>query len=101
MSSDWKESARKRHIERHTALPEIRPPGGSRKNTRKWCKGVKGREHKSVCRSYAEIQNSVERGEWSREWRVLVCTNCGKHLDNYWPMPRFKLKTLKPDWVTF
>lgn len=39
--SEWKESGIKRRDERHTAV-EVRAPGGSKKNMRKWCRGKVG-----------------------------------------------------------
>ena len=47
--SDWKESSLKRRDARQTKVPVIRPPGGSKKDTKKWCRGVVGREHELVC----------------------------------------------------
>jgi hypothetical protein len=74
--SDWRERANRRRDERHTAIPDDAPrPKPGSKNTKKWCKGKVGREHKPECRD-GHIQG----------WKNLVCTECGKHLDYYWPI---------------
>lgn len=87
--SDYKESGIRRRDERHTATPDIRPPGGSKKNTKKWCRGVVGREHQPECRDDNRI----------KDWKVLTCSACGKHLDYYYPSPWFRSKKPKPEWV--
>jgi hypothetical protein len=71
----------------------------SSKNTRRWCKGVVGREHKPEC---------VPHGEQSRgyDWRNWQCTACGKVLAHYWPLRltgtdgSVTEPEPKPDWVT-
>ena len=95
MVSDWKERSIKRRDARHTKEPEIRPPGGSnKKNTKRWCKGKVGREHKPECRNYSNDVGNLFKG-----WRILVCTDCGKHLDYYFPSSLWRTPA-KPDWVT-
>ena len=94
--SDWKESSLKRRDARQTKVPVIRPPGGSKKDTKKWCRGVVGREHELVCKEHNQLKS----------WRVLGCVKCGKQLDYWFPSPPWakdwwgKGKP-PPEWVTF
>jgi hypothetical protein len=93
MVSSWHERAIKRKDARHTALPVIRPPGGSRRNTKRWCRGKVGIEHKPECQTDKGICRH----------KILVCTECGKHLDWWFPPIGSGLDFLsrpKPDWVT-
>lgn len=101
--SDWKERSIKRRDERQTKVPNIRPPSGSSKNTKKWCRGKVGVPHKPKCVSYHEWENRGEPQGWSKDWKVLVCEACGKELDTWWPYPtewKFTRSRSKPDWVT-
>ncbi len=101
--SDYKESSRKRRDERQTKVPNIRPPSGSSKNTRKWCRGKVGVPHKPKCVRYDEYENQHGESRWTKGWKVLVCESCGKELDHWWPYPKgLNLLTIraKPDWVT-
>lgn len=94
MVSDWKERSIKRRDARNTKEPETRAPGGAnKKNTKRWCKGKVGREHKPECRVYSHAPRGL-----SINWRVLVCAGCGKHMDFYFPCPWNK--QTRPDWVT-
>lgn len=94
--SDWKERARKRREERQTKVPEpIRPPGGSKRNTKRWCRGVVGREHKLECRPYTPGDTGIFKG-----WRILACVVCGKQVDHYYASALGRRNNPKPDWVT-
>lgn len=95
--SDWRERANKRRDERQTKVPNIRAPNGSRKDTKRWCRGVVGREHKPVCVSYNELKHSD--ASYPKEWRVLVCETCRREMDYYWPSPFHLEPVQKPDWV--
>lgn len=86
--SDYRQSANKRRDTRHTKL-EIRAPSGSKKDTKRWCKGHVGREHKLIC-----VTDS-----FFKDRHILRCETCGKKLDFWWPHPWNKKP--KPDWVTF
>jgi hypothetical protein len=107
--SDWKEESNKRRDIRHTKDSDEHRKESSvkKKNTKKWCKGKAGREHKSVCMTYAEAKLSAEErnlkrpgvgyiGKSMSRYRFLVCTSCGKELAIYYG---FKSED-KPDWVT-
>ena len=51
---------------------EVEKPVAGKKNTRKWCKGKVGREHKL----------EWEKSSWGfSSTYVHICTVCGKHLD--------------------
>ena len=95
---DWNESDIRRRDERQTILPDIRTPGRSAKDTRKWCRGKVGVEHKPVCVAYGELKSTTATTPISREWRTLVCTECNKHLDHWCPWPWTRNKK-KPGWV--
>jgi hypothetical protein len=86
--SEYRERANKRRDERHT-IGDIRAPASTKKDTKKWCRGKVGRKHKPECRD-GQLQG----------WKNLVCTECGKHLDYYWPMRwRPIMDQPKPAWV--
>jgi hypothetical protein len=88
--SDWKERATKRRDARHTAIPDIRKPGGSGRNTKRWCKGKIGIEHKPECREHNGIAKR----------KVLACSVCGKHLDYWFPYwDGLDGRRAKPSWV--
>jgi hypothetical protein len=95
--SDWRESANKRRNARQARLP-IRPPSVSRRDTKKWCRGKVGVEHKSYCVSYNDLKNT--RATYADEWKVLICTACGKQLAHWWPSVFRPTKEQAPDWVT-
>lgn len=89
MVSDYRLRGIKRRDARHTKA-EVRPQGGSKKDTKKWCRGVVGREHKLECKDHHTLKG----------WKNLECTACGKVLD-YWTGDRWARfwNSPKPDWV--
>lgn len=93
--SEWQESSNRRRNARQTKVPDIRRPSGSKKDTKKWCRGKVGTEHKPVATTY----NELKRTTYGTGWQVLVCSACGKELDNYWPSPWFKSDKPKPAWA--
>jgi hypothetical protein len=97
--SDWKESATRRRDARQTKAPDIRAPSASKKNTKKWCRGKVGAEHKPVCVSYNEWENRRTWAKWSKDWKVLICSECGKQLDYWWPNTIISEKKPCPDWA--
>ena len=71
--SSWHASGVIARDARATKTPEPSPtPHKSRKDTKRWCKGIVGREHK------AEWQEN-RRYPWG--WYAFVCTACRKELD--------------------
>jgi hypothetical protein len=72
-SDSWKASGLKRRDFRHTHDgPEVtRHVGKRRKSTKRWCRGVKGREHQPV----------VEQRRW---YDLTLCSVCHKHLSYSW-----------------
>lgn len=107
--SDWKESSNKRREVRHTKDSDEHRKESSikRKNTKRWCKGKVGKEHTTVCMTYAEAKLPKEERNVTRSgvgkaskyferYRFLVCTNCGKELEVYYGLKSHQ----KPDWVT-
>lgn len=95
MGSDYRESSIKRRDVRHTAVPEIRPPSASKRNTKRWCRGKPGVEHKPVCVGYNEHKGV----KFAPDWRLLLCEACGKTLARWWPSPWFKGEREPPAWV--
>jgi hypothetical protein len=93
--SSWRGRAVHRRDERQTALPDIRPPSASKKDTKKWCRGKVGTPHKLVCKPFGELKNQ----SWSRdsEWKVLVCRDCDKVLEHWFPTPWRPRK--EPKWA--
>lgn len=100
MTSSYRESCVQRHNERHTKGPiKPKPRVGNSKNTKKWCRGVRGRLHKPKCVPYQDMKNA---GWAPGAWKVLVCTECGKELDYFMPNdwcknPKYYLE--QPAWV--
>lgn len=93
--SDWKQGAARRRDTRQAKDPEPRPLGGSKRDTKRWCRGKVGVEHTSECRVYVETKGHVGRmGSALKRWRVLVCTTCGKELATWFGHGD------KPAWVT-
>jgi hypothetical protein len=93
--SDWRERANKRRDELQTKLPALRPPGGSAKDTKRWCRGKVGREHKPVCVDYNTLKNAT----FYDKWKTLVCETCSKRLDHYFPSPFQEQPSPPPAWV--
>ena len=71
----------------------------NKKDTRRWCKGVVGREHVKEWKSFADIPHAdrIVNGEHVfNDWFELVCTVCGKEFDccyfTEWRRKRFTCK---------
>ena len=80
MSSDWRDRANKRRDERHTKIDDTSKPKKSSKDTKRWCKGVEGREHDLTCFQKTDTLKTF----------VLYCRNCGKEEDVWWESRRNK-----------
>lgn len=85
---DWQERANKRRDERHTKSPDdgTKPSASSRKDTKRWCGGKAGREHRPVGGLYRNTSGCYE----------LVCADCGRRLDWWFKMGQ---TTEPPEWV--
>jgi hypothetical protein len=93
---DWQERANKRREERATKAPDGPARSKRKKDTKRWCKGVEGREHTPVCQD-----GMTARGRnYLADWRYLICTTCGKELDIWYGKDSFIRDKPKPDWVT-
>lgn len=96
--------AAKRRDERNVRKPDEvgRRPAG-KKDTKKWCRGKVGVEHKPVCRDYSEakltrfVAHDGHEMKLHKGWKLLVCTGCGKELERYYPWGADKKKP--PEWV--
>lgn len=86
-----------RHIERQAPAPDPDPVRTRRrKNTRKWCKGIEGREHTPEiveakwttreCRDYPQhVAWWLKKGSTDTWWcqHQRACSQCGKILDYF------------------
>lgn len=86
--TSWKaEGLRRRYREDLIPRPEHR--GSRKKNTKKWCKGVVGREH--IFKMVAPVRFK----SWSPDrYAVDKCQRCGKEINFRWnpALP-------KPSWM--
>lgn len=98
--SEWKQGAAKRRDERNSRGPVRQKPGPAKKDTKRWCRGKVGVEHKTECRVYRDVKNAYagKGGDFLKGWRVLVCTECGKELATHYPFGAAKKDP--PAWVT-
>ena len=100
----WKQEAAQRRDARNAKAPEPDPlkPKPAKKDTRRWCRGKEGVEHKTECRDYDAVKGDLIVGTTviggRKGWKILVCTVCGKELKRYYPFG--KEKKNPPDWVT-
>jgi hypothetical protein len=64
------------------ASDEYTKPAGKKKDTRKWCKGKKGREH-----SMEWVLDASRLGGLGEQlnWYVYKCAKCGKQTDFCYP----------------
>lgn len=77
-----------------------------KKNRKRWCAGHVGREHKTAAVDYATVKrhDKPRVDGMYKKWKLLVCTECGKELDRYfpwhdhWDMPA-NLRMRVPAWV--
>lgn len=98
--SDWKQGAAKRRDERNVRSPDRQRPPPSKKDTRRWCRGKVGVEHKTVCKDYREVKGlGTAIPGFAKDWRLLVCTECGKELATHYAFGASKKDP--PAWVTF
>jgi hypothetical protein len=89
--SEWKVGAAERRDERAARVEPRERKKAAKKDTRTWCKGVEGREHKHAVSTYAEAKGA----HWGADWLVLYCTECGRELQSY--CPRWDKE--KPAWA--
>lgn len=97
--NDWKESSIKRRDARHTKSSDeptksLKP--SKKKDSKKWCKGKEGKGHQTKCISYNEAKHLSH--VWSQNWRILICTSCGKELETWRDQTKADRQN-KPDWV--
>lgn len=86
----WKEDSNNRRDIRNIKISDEQTKVPNNRNTKKWCKGKIGHEHKLECKKYNDIKKP---GNHRTSWRILFCSNCGKEIDIYYGTKR------KPDWV--
>lgn len=93
MTSDTRELVNRAKDERRSKDSPESGKHRSKKNTRRWCRGVVGREHTPECRDHAYSRPP------DSPWKILACTTCGKVLDHYFMSKLFRIERPKPDWV--
>lgn len=77
----WRYGGIKRRDFRHTNDgPEVPRHKGTKKSTKKWCKGKKGVEHIPI----RKIKYYTIRGERKEAYRFTECEKCGKRLGYEW-----------------
>lgn len=98
-----KDSADRRD-ERHDRSSTEVPKASSRKDKKRWCRGRIGVQHRPVCRRYQEVKNV--QAEYTKNWRLLVCSVCGRELDHWYPISFSRVglgsrpPPPPPSWVT-
>ncbi len=93
--STWREGAAARKDARHTTPDDAPKTRGvpNKRNTKRWCKGKVGVEHKPAVKTYRELKNwqGIGDGQWGSNifqgWLVRYCTECGKEIDHFYPQP--------------
>ncbi len=77
------------------------PKHRNSRKTRRWCKGKVGVEHKPKCVDYQAVKRWAGAHVALKDWKLLICTVCGKELDTWSPAPTNWGFTWdkKPDWV--
>ncbi len=110
--SERKQGAAKRRDARATKTDAPARPVAAKKNTKRWCKGKVGREHKLECMKAPTLMLGDPPRDMHEHDRVLACTVCGKQLASYFAPRAWRILTKggvmkpwpfepKPDWVTF
>lgn len=103
MTGEWdKKSADRRDTRNDKSTPEVGKSKPGKKNTKKWCRGKEGVEHKLKCVDYNSVKSTyvgLNTG-LAKGWKLLICETCGKELERYFPMSFLgrKPKT-PPEWV--
>jgi hypothetical protein len=95
--SDWNERAlARRNARQAPAVSEVTPVR-STKNTRKFCRGKVGVEHKLVVSDRGSIGKGIQVQDFDKKWLVRYCSACGKETDWWYPMGI--LRREPPAWV--
>lgn len=81
MSYAKRTAAKRRDARNLRDAAERQRARSQRKNRKRWCKGIEGREHKGVCVNYMQHKRSMI----GKEWFLLVCSECKKELEGYYP----------------
>lgn len=72
----------------------------NRRNTRRWCKGKVGAEHKSVVGTWRALKHTGGRdfhGTLFHGGLIRYCSECGKEIETFLPMRGSSRPT--PDWA--
>jgi hypothetical protein len=101
---NWQESSNARRESRQSKpVAEVPRPAPAKKDTKRWCGGKVGREHKPECFDYGQLKSPERVGLTGvtglyKGWKVLACTVCGKELKHHMPFGRER-RTNPPEWA--
>jgi hypothetical protein len=87
--SSWREGSAARRVERQAPAAKDVPKTRGTRDTKRWCRGRLGVEHRAVVKTRSELGKDT----WSRDhlkplrrqWLIRFCTVCGKEIDHYYP----------------
>lgn len=93
----------KRDAKHSHGPPDAPRPTRAKKDRKRWCGGHEGREHTPKCMDYVVSKGQAELQKKHPgifgDWKVLVCTTCGKELDSYMPWDSVAYPRPKPAWL--
>lgn len=75
-----------------SAVPEQPKHKPKRKDTKKWCRGRVGKEHKLEWKTYEEVKHSSWCAKGDSNWFILMCTVCNKQIEHCWSFIKGKCK---------
>jgi len=80
-SSSWHASGLIARDERHTKTEQQVARHGAKKNTKRWCRGRVGKEHKTEWRNWQALREHREDRPQDGHFFVLICTTCKREVD--------------------
>jgi len=95
--TDWNERARIRRNVRQAPAESDVPKAHGNRDTRRWCRGKVGVEHKLVVASRDQLGKGYGAPVFE-PWLVRYCATCGKEFDSYSSMS-FAGKREPPEWA--
>jgi hypothetical protein len=97
--SSWREGANARREKRQTAGSDAHATRGvpNKRDTKRWCKGKVGVDHKLVVKTRADIGKDHGLPTSFKDWLIRHCEICGKEVAWWFPMGGMKREP--PEWV--
>jgi hypothetical protein len=102
MSGSYREETAKHKAARQASLAVDAPRTRgvpNRRNTKRWCHGKVGVEHKLVVKPYAEVKGELGFRDIFKGWLIQYCVECGKNTATYHPSAVTGPVTPIPAWV--